>query len=114
MDITGVAYSTFTAIPFKDTFKYYFHFFFFNKFFCNQSILFLKINNKSTQKMKSSADFAKALMRIYPVLLTGLVIRIVLIVYGEWHDSVSNLKYTDIDYSVFSDAAVHVSKVRFC
>ncbi|CCM04724.1 uncharacterized protein FIBRA_06912 [Fibroporia radiculosa] len=32
-------------------------------------------------------------------------LRIALIVYSEWHDAHSVVKYTDIDYRVFSDAA---------
>jgi len=31
-------------------------------------------------------------------------LRIVLILYSEWHDAHSVVKYTDIDYRVFSDA----------
>lgn len=45
------------------------------------------------------------------LLGVGVVLRLVLIAYGEWHDTHMDLKYTDIDYSIFSDAAIHVSKV---
>lgn len=40
-------------------------------------------------------------------LLLGTVLRFGLLVYGEYHDSRSapGLKYTDVDYRVFSDAA---------
>ncbi|KAI0072770.1 glycosyltransferase family 50 protein [Panus rudis PR-1116 ss-1] len=38
-------------------------------------------------------------------LLLSTIIRIVLILYSEWHDAHSTVKYTDIDYRVFSDAA---------
>ena len=42
----------------------------------------------------------------FPVLvLGGLAFRLILILYGEYHDRRSPLKYTDIDYRVFSDAA---------
>ncbi|KAG8898136.1 GPI mannosyltransferase 1, partial [Tulasnella sp. 417] len=34
----------------------------------------------------------------------GIVLRLGLIIYGEYHDRHSDLKYTDIDYRVFSDA----------
>ncbi|KIO20547.1 glycosyltransferase family 50 protein [Tulasnella calospora MUT 4182] len=34
----------------------------------------------------------------------GIVLRLGLIIYGEYHDRHSALKYTDIDYRVFSDA----------
>lgn len=39
------------------------------------------------------------------LVLGGLVFRLILVVYGEYHDRQSPLKYTDIDYRVFSDAA---------
>ncbi len=39
------------------------------------------------------------------VLLLSAVIRIGLIIYSEWHDAHSVVKYTDVDYRVFSDAA---------
>ncbi|KJA26980.1 glycosyltransferase family 50 protein [Hypholoma sublateritium FD-334 SS-4] len=39
------------------------------------------------------------------VLLLSALIRIGLIVYSEWHDAHSVVKYTDVDYRVFSDAA---------
>lgn len=34
----------------------------------------------------------------------GIALRLGLIVYGEYHDRHSALKYTDVDYRVFSDA----------
>lgn len=39
------------------------------------------------------------------VLLTSIVLRVALILYSEWHDAHSIVKYTDVDYRVFSDAA---------
>lgn len=39
------------------------------------------------------------------VLVISTLLRVVLILYSEWHDSHSTVKYTDIDYRVFSDAA---------
>ncbi|KAJ7273304.1 glycosyltransferase family 50 protein [Mycena rebaudengoi] len=39
------------------------------------------------------------------VLVLSTAIRVGLIVYSEWHDAHSVVKYTDIDYRVFSDAA---------
>ena len=39
------------------------------------------------------------------VIIFSIVLRVALIFYSEWHDAHSVLKYTDIDYHVFSDAA---------
>eukprot|EP00940_MAST-03C_sp_MAST-3C-sp2_P002814 g2814.t1 len=39
------------------------------------------------------------------VLVWGFLIRVVGILYGEWHDRHVVVKYTDVDYKVFSDAA---------
>lgn len=39
------------------------------------------------------------------VLLISIFLRIGLILYSEWHDARSVMKYTDVDYRVFSDAA---------
>ncbi|KAH8116876.1 glycosyltransferase family 50 protein [Phellopilus nigrolimitatus] len=39
------------------------------------------------------------------VVIVSIVVRIVLIFYSEWHDKHSIVKYTDVDYRVFTDAA---------
>ncbi|KIK57633.1 glycosyltransferase family 50 protein [Collybiopsis luxurians FD-317 M1] len=39
------------------------------------------------------------------VLLLSVFIRVGLILYSEWHDARSLVKYTDVDYRVFTDAA---------
>ena len=39
------------------------------------------------------------------VLTVSGVLRVALILYSEWHDAHSVVKYTDVDYRVFSDAA---------
>lgn len=44
-------------------------------------------------------------------LVLAFILRAILIIYGEWHDSNFVLKYTDIDYVVFSDAAKHLFEV---
>lgn len=41
-------------------------------------------------------------------LVAGLVIRIILIAYGDYHDDYYDVPYTDVDYKVFTDAARHV------
>ncbi|KAK7080342.1 hypothetical protein SK128_025223 [Halocaridina rubra] len=43
-------------------------------------------------------------------LFLGFVIRFMFIVYGEHHDKTNVLKYTDVDYHVFTDAASEVAQ----
>lgn len=42
-------------------------------------------------------------------LLIGFVIRLILVVYSNYHDKYFDVAYTDIDYKVFTDAARHVT-----
>ncbi|XP_029633767.1 GPI mannosyltransferase 1 [Octopus sinensis] len=49
-----------------------------------------------------------SLLHIKWHLAIGCLIRFVLIGYGIWQDLYFDVKYTDIDYSVFTDAAKHV------
>lgn len=45
-------------------------------------------------------------------LVVGFVVRLILIVYGHFHDKLYDVPYTDIDYEVFTDAARHVAAGR--
>lgn len=45
-----------------------------------------------------------------PLYTLAITLRIVLLLYGLWQDANSPLKYTDIDYLVFTDAARFVSQ----
>jgi phosphatidylinositol glycan class M len=43
-------------------------------------------------------------LSFHNILLVSIVLRVALVVYSEWHDAHSVVKYTDVDYRVFSDA----------
>lgn len=45
-----------------------------------------------------------------PLYTLSTLLRVVLLLYGLWQDANSPLKYTDIDYLVFTDAARYVAR----
>ena len=59
---------------------------------------------KSAEDAESSVGHVRTLSFI-PLLAIGGLLRLALIAYGSWHDAHHALKYTDIDYAVFSDAS---------
>lgn len=51
------------------------------------------------------ANWPKHIPPFWSTLVASAVLRVGLILYSEWHDAHSVVKYTDVDYRVFSDAA---------
>jgi len=61
------------------------------------------------QNMISSSCFGN----IFWNLITATCLRFVLLIYGLWQDEVMAVGFTDIDYTVFTDAARYLTKVWF-
>ena len=50
----------------------------------------------------------KYVYSIRTLLFVGTMLRLGFLVYGIWQDKTMRVKYTDIDYHVFTDAARYV------
>lgn len=46
------------------------------------------------------------------IFFSAILVRALLLVYGEWQDMNFAVKFTDVDYHVFSDAAMHIVEGR--
>ena len=44
-------------------------------------------------------------LKTHSIFLISAIFRVGLILYGEWQDAHMEVRYTDVDYLVFSDAA---------
>ena len=47
------------------------------------------------------------------ICFVGCLVRFGLMLYGRWQDEHMVVKYTDIDYHVFTDAAEYVIRVSY-
>lgn len=61
--------------------------------------------------MQSAAAHVGRALETHPFALAGFV-RLCMLAYGAWHDANLELKYTDIDYRVFTDGAELVTNGR--
>ena len=67
----------------------------------------LERKSKESPQMKSSV-FSRIFSSTSRIITASIILRLVLLVYGIYHDAHSPLKYTDVDYYVFTDAARYV------
>ena len=58
------------------------------------------------------ASLSTFFSRPYLIFGAAIFLRVVLLLYGRWQDANSPVKYTDIDYLVFTDAARFVAHNR--
>ena len=59
-----------------------------------------------------SLAMAMAITQTTRLLLAAAALRLLFIAFGEWQDAHMEVRYTDIDYQVFSDAAALLAKGR--
>ncbi|KAI0107318.1 glycosyltransferase family 50 protein [Hypoxylon sp. NC0597] len=52
-----------------------------------------------------ASQLASVISRPLPLFVAATILRVAMLLYGLWQDANSPLKYTDIDYLVFTDAA---------
>jgi phosphatidylinositol glycan class M len=62
-----------------------------------------------TLNPKSSSTITNLFSNTHLILTISLIFRLLLLLWGEYQDTHSPLKYTDIDYLVFTDASHYLS-----
>jgi len=60
--------------------------------------------------MAEPSTFSGFFRRPFPLYISAALLRLVFLLYGLWQDANSPVKYTDIDYVVFTDAARFMSQ----
>jgi phosphatidylinositol glycan class M len=60
-------------------------------------------------KILGKFKMAGTFLDLKKTCVTAVVLRALFMIYGEWQDATMVVKYTDIDYEVFTDAARHVA-----
>lgn len=63
-------------------------------------------------EVKTTATMASSIWKPAPIFSAAILLRVGLFFYGLWQDANSPMKYTDIDYFVFTDASRYVSQSR--
>lgn len=67
---------------------------------------------RGSDKKDTGRDVEMALQwEIKTALVLALLIRTGVVLYGEWQDRNSIVKFTDVDYNVFTDAAEYMTQV---
>lgn len=70
----------------------------------------MKASRKTPHEaMAKTTPEKEQMIYVYLNLFIALIIRVGFIAYGTWQDAHMKVKFTDIDYKVFSDAAAHVA-----
>ncbi|KAI1290047.1 GPI mannosyltransferase 1 [Halotydeus destructor] len=66
------------------------------------------MNRKTSRDHHEDNESNSLLITLH--LFGGLLLRIFFMVYGYFHDEVFKVKYTDVDYTVFTDGAVYLNE----
>jgi len=61
-----------------------------------------------SQKTSKEATIPEKFYTGHTLFGIGIILRLALVIYSEWQDYHFNIKYTDIDYSVYTDGAFEV------
>lgn len=69
----------------------------------------VSIRASSKPDMSRYDTVLSSLLRPVPLFAIATILRVILLVYGVWQDAYSAVKYTDIDYLVFTDASRFVA-----